>query len=294
LAQKETMNLSKNILAIIICVFALSLTAQEKRKEIEKKFYYKDTAFEFNGARYEISKVLANESSFKFRVNVTNMTNDFIVVTPYDVFSFATDPKIKRASSSAKTAVIAPRYTKAFTLKFDGPDYRMPAINIDFTKIQNTGKADATYPIPDMNIFTDNFKQTGPVKVTVDNNKKEDKSGYRIIVVLEYNGNKFLSFFQNNIVLKTKDGGSYTNTGKKNSDFHYEMGKPSERDFLFFPVSENKINAKNEPTLTFKDVFKEYSLVSSVGPKIKLRQGTIEDFNGANKKSEIDDADTDK
>ena len=279
--------------AFLSCIFVLSscfCSAQEK----EKKYYYKDTTFEFNGAKYEVSKILSNEAYFKFRVNVTNISENFIVITPYDVFSFTADPKIKRSSSTTKAAVIAPRYTKSFTLKFDGPDYREPFINIDFTKIQYTGKTEAQYQIGDMNIFADNFKQTGPVKVTLDNNKKENKAGYRLIINIEYTGSKFLSFFQNNIILKTKDGGSYANTGKKNSKFYYEMGKSFQREFLFFPVGENKINIKNEPVLTFKDVFKEYSLNSVNGPKLKLRRGTLEDFNGSNKKSDIDDTDDDK
>jgi hypothetical protein len=53
------------------------------------------------------------------------------------------------------------------------------------------------------------------------------------------------------------------------------------------------MNKKNEPTLSFPNVFKEYGLTPSSGPKFKVRRGTLEDFKGLNKKGDIDDDATD-
>ena len=94
-------------------------------------------------------------------------------------------------------------------------------------------------------------------------------------------------------MLKTADGAKYLNTGKKNEDFYYEMGKPFEKNILYFPIDPKKINDKNLPTLSFPNVFKEYSLAPSNGPKFKVRKGTLDDFKGLNKKGDIDDDATD-
>ena len=80
---------------------------------------------------------------------------------------------------------------------------------------------------------------------------------------------------------------------KKNEDFYYEMGKPFEKNMLFFPIDPKKINDKNMPTLSFPNVFKEYNLTPSKGPKFKVRKGTLNDFKGLNKKDGIDDDATD-
>ncbi|MEO8760915.1 MAG: hypothetical protein ABI388_06645 [Bacteroidia bacterium] len=284
-------------LSIVAFIFSLSISAQNKSKEgkpveIEKKFFYRDTTFEFNGNKYDITRIVSAENYFKCAVNVTNISDNFIVINPADIFGSSLGSDVKTVSVVKRTAVIAPKFSKKFTIKLEGKDFRANEINIDITKMQLTGKMVASYPLEDINITKENLRQAGPVKWVM-KEKKEDKTGYRIVAEVEYTGDKFLALFYNNIILKTADGGKYLNTGKKNEDFYYEMGKPFEKNILYFPVEAKKINDKNVPTLSFPNVFKEYSLTATKGPKFKVTKGTIDDFKGLNKKGDIDDDATD-
>jgi hypothetical protein len=285
---------TSKIIKLLSCILlaSLSLQAQEKAAEKEKKFYYKDTLFEFNGNKYEISRIVSAETYFKCAVTVTNISDNFIVINPADISGYITGNSSKKTASGKRLAVIAPKYSKKFTIKLEGQDYRVNEINVEISKMQLTGKMSAEYPLSDINIFKENARESGPVKWIM-KEKKEDKTGYRIIAEVEYKGDKFLALFYNNIVLKTADGSKYLNAGKKNEDFYYEPGKPSEKNILYFPIDPKQMNKKNEPTLSFPNVFKEYGLTPSSGPKFKVRRGTLEDFKGLNKKGDIDDDATD-
>ncbi len=281
-----------SLFAVLFFAFTLTLTAQTKPAEIEKKFYYRDTTFEYNGNKYDISRIVSADNYFKCAVTVTNISDNFIVINPTDIVGNITGSNDKTISSVKKTAVIAPKYSKKFTVKLEGKDFRVNEINIDITNMQLTGKMLAEYQLTDLDITKENMRQAGPVKWIM-KEKKEDKAGYRIVAEIEYTGDKFLGLFYNNITLKTNDGGKYLNTGKKNEDFYYELGKPFEKNILYFPIDASKVKDKYQPTLSFPKVFKEYSLSPTKGPKFKVRKGTLEDFKGLNKKDGIDDADSD-
>jgi|GEM_PF-3953960 len=279
-------------LAIATLVCSFSLKAQEKAAEPDKKFYYRDTTFEFNGNRYEVSRIVSTEEYFKCAVSITNISDNFIVINPSDIFGNASGSDARTTSTVKRVAVIAPKFSRKFTIKLEGKDFRVNAVDIDITKLQLTGKMLAEYQLPDIDITKENMRQTGQVKWIM-KDKKEDKAGYRIVAEVEYKGDKFLGLFYNNIVLKTNDGSKYLNTGKKNEDFYYEMGKPFEKNILFFPIDPKKVNDKNAPTLSFPGVFKEYSLSPVKGPKFRVKKGTLDDFKGLNKKGDVDDDATD-
>ena len=285
------------ILAVLafICSFSLQAqqkTTEQKTPEIDKKFFYRDTLLEYNGNKYEISRIISTETYFKCRVSVTNISDNFIVINPTDIFGTIGGNATKITSSVKKVAVIAPKFSKNFTIKLEGKDFRVNEINIDISKMQLTGKMLTEYKLADVIITKENAREAGPVKWIM-KDKKDDKTGYRIVAEVEYKGDKFLALFYNNITLKTADGGKYLNVGKKNEDFYYETGKASEKNILYFPIEPKKIKDKNVPTLSFPNVFKEYDLTPTKGPKFKLTKGTLEDFKGLNKKDGIDDDATD-
>ena len=208
------MKISKTILFLIASfILSISLKAQNKIAELEKKFYYKDTTFEYNGNKYEMSRIVSAETYFKCVFTVTNISDNFIVINPVDIFG-TTGTDIKTASLIKKTAVISPKFTKKFTVKLEGKDFSVNEINIDITKMQLTGKVLAEYQLTDLNITKENMRQTGPVKWLM-KDRKDDKAGYRIVAEVEYSGDKFLALFYNNIILKTADGSKYFNIGKK-------------------------------------------------------------------------------
>ena len=159
------------ILTALLLVFLFGLKAQTKPAETEKKFYYKDTTFEYNGNKYEVSRVVSAETYFKCAVTVTNISDNFIVINPADIFG-TTSSVVKTASLVKKMAVIAPKFTKKFTIKLEGKDFRANEINIDITKMQLTGKMVAEYQLTDLIITKENMRQTGPVKWIMKDKKK--------------------------------------------------------------------------------------------------------------------------
>lgn len=266
-----------NSTTLILCfVIPLLTTAQEK----EEKFFYKDTIFEFNGSKVEITKSLATKMYFKSVVSITNQSDNFILINPWEIFGYVSGSGNKYNAVSKRAIVIAPKYTKKFTVKFEGKDFREPHLSFDVTKLQVTEKVESVYEFVDIDLSKENYRVVGPIKWTMLEKKADKKDAlFRVETQLEYTGTKFLGIFYNNITLKTKDGSSFINSGKKAGDFHYDKEKPFKRIVLIFPVDADKVEKGNEPKLNFTDVFKEYSLATIVGFKVNLRMGTLEDYN---------------
>src|ERR1700744_4844134 len=144
------------VLAIAVLVCSFSLKAQEKAAESEKKFYYRDTTFEFNGNRYEVSRIVSTEEYFKCAVSITNISDNFIVINPSDIFGNASGSDARTTSTVKRVAVIAPKFSRKFTIKLEGKDFRVNAVDIDITKLQLTGKMLAEYQLPDIDITKEN------------------------------------------------------------------------------------------------------------------------------------------
>lgn len=267
-------NSSAIILCLIIPFFA---TAQEK----EEKFFYKDTIFEYNGSKIEITRSVSTKIYFKSVVAITNQSEDFIIVNPWDIFGFVTGSNDKYTAVAKRPIVIAPKYTKKITVKFEGRDFREPSLTFDFTKLQVTEKIESVYEFNDIDLSKENFRSVGPIKWTMLEKKADkEKAIFRVETQVEYSGTKFLGIFYNNITLKTKDGSTFINASKKSGDFHYDKEKPFKRIVLIFPVEADKVKNENEPKLNYSGVFKEYSIATIVGFKVHLRSGTLEDYKG--------------
>lgn len=247
----------------------------------DEKFFYKDTMFDFHGIKIELSKSLSTKESFKSTVTINNPTDQFVLVNPSEVFGFGATSKNKHVALSKRVIAVAPKYSRKFTIRFEGEDFRESVLWMDFTKLQITDKVEAVYELQGMSVFKENNKQTGPVKWTIldIDESTHGKIEYRINCNVEYRGNKFLGIFYNNIILSNNAGETFVNVGKRNGKFSYETGKPHERVNLIFTADAEKLGKKSEPVLKFNEVFKEYSLSTIEGFKINLRQGTLEDYN---------------
>ncbi|HEX8516906.1 MAG TPA: hypothetical protein VF868_11950 [Bacteroidia bacterium] len=277
-----------NLLKILVlqCIFCTSLFAQIK----DEKYYYRDTVFEFAQCKIDIRKCVADDQSFKCGVVITNLTDQFIIIDPVQViWSLAGSATVSHMALKRKV-VIAPRYNKSFTAKFVGADFQQESQTINFTRIEMTDKVEAVYEIPELDVTKDLSRKVGPVTWTVKKvffavDKDEKKKNFRIDGIIEYTGGKFLGIFHNNIALKTSDGNTYINESKTRGYFafvknkyHYDNSKKFEKQTLVFPVESEKITAELKPTLSFTNVFKEYSLVTIEGFTIKLQRGTINDY----------------
>lgn len=280
----DILRLFNNKIAIFVLVFPFLLNSQEK----EEKFFYKDTMFDFNGSKVEITKSLATKSYFKSVVCITNQSDNFLLINPWDVFGFVSGSSERYNATSKRVIVIAPKYTKKFVVKFEGSDFREPHLSFDVAKLQITEEVTNIMEFSDIDLNKENFRAVGPVKLTIQDKRiDKDRALYRMETEISYSGDKFLGIFYNNIRLKTKDGSVFINSSKKRDDFHYDVNKPFKRIVLIFPVEAEKIKKESEPKLNFSDVFKEYSLSTIVGFKVNLRSGTLEDYKG--KKTEDKD-----
>lgn len=270
-----------------VFVETMSAVSQE-----EKKFFFRDTLFEYNGNHYEISRSVATDEYFKCRVSVTNMTNNFLIFNPADIFGTLGANTDKINAVKKKVFVVPPKFSKSFVLKIEGKDCRSAQVNINMSKIQMSGNVLNTYNFDDLLFLKENIRENGPVKWVM-KDRDMAKDGYRIVAEVSYKGDKFLALMYNNVVLKTADGGKFTNTGRRNEDFYYENGKPFEKCIFSFPIEEKRVNRKNAPTLSFPNVFKEYALLPGTGPKFTLHKGTEADYKGLNRAgSNIDENDT--
>jgi hypothetical protein len=267
-------------LRIFILLTALFVCGTYYAQDKQEKFYYKDTLFEFNGCKIEVMKTFSDDKSFRSVLNITNTGDNFLMINPWEVFGLVGGSAEKYNTASKRTFIIPPKYTKKLRIKFIGRDFREPDLIMDFSKLTVTTMVERVYEF-NVDLSNENYKDIGPIRFTILKQDPDNKSAdFRITAQLEYTGNKFLGIFYNNIMLKTKDGGSFINTGKKAGDFHYDKDKPLKKMVLIFPVESKKVKKDNQPTLSFANVLKEYQTAQIVGFKINLRAGTLEDYKG--------------
>ena len=271
------MKIQKIIILLLSGLLNLTCAAQDR-----ERMFYKDTLFEFNGSKIEITKSLSTEKYFKSIVTISNQTDQFMIINPWEVFGKVSGSDEKYNASSKKAIVVPPKYIKKFTVKFEGRDFREERLQYDFGKIEVTEKIESVYELEDVDINKENYRAIGPIRWSMVKKMEPDhgKDDFQIIAEIEYTGDKFLGIFYNNIILTTKDGGKYINVGKKTGNFHYDKTKPFVKQTYLFPVEPAKAKKSNEPKLTFRDVFKEYSMATIVGFKVHLRAGTLEDYKG--------------
>jgi hypothetical protein len=268
----------------------------------DEKFFYRDTLFEFNGWKIEVTKSVAYRDVFKSVITVNNTSDQFLILDPTTILFDLPARSEKVQASGLRLVVIPPKYSKKFSLKFTGRDFRAPVISYEVAKMQITEQIESVYDLADINLNNESYKEVGgiqfqvveknykqsemritPFGLAVDKDKSQD---YKIMANVVYNGNKFLGIYFNNIVLKTKDGNSYINVGKRSGTFHYDKSKPTNKVVLVFPIEARNAGPANEPKLVLKEVFKEYSLATIVGFKVILSRGTEGDFNKKIEKGE--------
>ncbi len=282
---------------IIFCVliFLVGINFISIAQQKAEKFFYKDTVFTFLECKIEVIKNLSTDKTFKTTLIITNPTDKFFIINPLEVFSFTDNSSNKYQGASRKVEVIPPNFTRKFVLRFEGTDFRESTVNIDFSKMQMTEQFLAVYELGDLDFSRENFREAGPVKFTIDDKdpSAHNKVSYKIMAKLEYTGGKFLGLLLYNINVKTKDGANYKNIEKPHL-FQYNNSKTSERIILIFPLEPEAGKKENAPTISFHDVFREYTLANIEGFKIKLRQGNIDDYKGRRKtETKDDDGETD-
>lgn len=269
----------------------------------DEKFYYKDTTFEFVGFKVTVCRAVATVKSFRASVMVSNTSDQFLIFNPEEIFAAKAGTNQIRSMDGNKEMVIAPKYNGRITVKFAADDYRHSAIEINIKSIKMTDKVEAIYELGTLDVFKEDARQTGPVKWKttkrlIDDDKDKQSKPFQMDGTLEYTGDKFLGIFYNNIILTASDGKTYVNSGKTTNifysqaaKFYYDRSKPFEKMKFSFEAPISVVNPKTTNTISFSNVFKEYSLVKIEGFKVTLQQGTLADYKGTqelNSKGEKD------
>jgi hypothetical protein len=250
----------------------------------EGVIFYKDTAIEFNGLTIRLIKTFAKERYLKTTISVYNTTNNFAIFNPAHIILILSDGQ-RIENGSDKEAVIPPRSVNKFGLKYDGNYMGYPTVSFDFSKLQLTEKILSVYDVQMLPLKIDGEWGSKSLKLKI---TAIDPTGvYLVKMNVKYTGDNFLGIITDSVILKTNDGRQYANT-KKLKRKHFDKKKPSENFSFMFNNTKPIVRNKHEPYLTLIDVFKEYSVVTIVGPKITQ---SISDKIGTEDKDEIEEID---
>jgi hypothetical protein len=286
------MKLPKNYLFVFLFFLSNLLYSQK----VDKNFYFKDTIFEFSGLKVEVKKSIADNKMFKGAMIITNNTDQFVIINPGSIIGSELNSQVKTIATISKKIVIPPKYTKGFTFKFLNIDFRKAELEINVETIQFTDKVEFVYDISDFDFYSQITKSVGPLKWTtlkIYQDENDTKDYFKIDGSIEYSGSNFLAIYYNNAFIKTKDGQTFINAGPSKSvlqpnknKFYFDNSKEAQKLILIFPVESRKITREIEPKLNFIEVFKEYSLKTIPGFKIKLKQGSFDDYRQNDKKND--------
>src|SRR5205085_1009171 len=108
----------------------------------DEKFFYKDTSFVFNEFKFEFTKNISTVESFKTTLVISNPTDKFMLINPWEVFASADNVADKFNVLSKNPIVVPAKGIKKITLRFRNMDFRANSVSIDFSKIQITGDAE--------------------------------------------------------------------------------------------------------------------------------------------------------
>jgi hypothetical protein len=248
-------------------------------KEGDKQFF-KDTTIVFNGLKVEFVKCFATEKKLQMIVNVVNTENKYFILDPLDVFANVSTGDIRIRDTKHKKVIIEPNSEQKIKLEFEGPDYRVPAITINFTKMEMSDEAVTTFSFSDMSVTKENFCKSGPVTWFLEQKDFDIHKGIRLSGKVKYSGTKFLTIDLDKAVMITGDSGKYNNVGEKGglieryNNKYFDFKNNFEKEVLFFPAKRENLKEDKKAVINLSNVFTEHNLIPTNGFKINLRKGT--------------------
>ncbi len=248
--------MKKFLLSLLIICISITLSAQKKEKVIKyKKTFYKDQTIENADVKITIDDIVASITGMKFRINIVNKSNDYILFKPSECEFKIQDNKVKPVE---KWLVIPPNDKDWRIVNITGPQYIIPE-NFNFlmdglykVTLDSKGNTTADFKLP---AISNEFK-TGGFSVTLDGSKKEtDKTDAKFNV--KYNGDKIGVIETNKIAIKMPDGKEFANYLR---DKPIILDKGTTDDFKVawkdIPIESGDMQ-KVEMVVLWRDAFKE-------------------------------------
>jgi archaellum component FlaF (FlaF/FlaG flagellin family) len=195
--------MKKIVFAFIAATSMLSISAQVKYA----KLYYKNTLVETNEVTLSVDNAVSTDVETKFKLKITNKTNDFIMFKP-DECKFIINGKEIKPTEKPKT--IEPNSSDWLIVNIKGGGYNSIK-NYSFEigglyKVSTTGKV---FETPDFKLpASKNDFKTGNynlvlTKLVKESGKTEAKFD------CSYNGDKVGVFFPSRMAVKMPDGNEY-------------------------------------------------------------------------------------
>ncbi|PBQ34225.1 hypothetical protein CNR22_21445 [Sphingobacteriaceae bacterium] len=210
----------KKILVVIasVCITLSSLQAQKKYEKI----MYKDVTVESDGISLVGKDGVSNKEMTKFKIKITNKTDDIIVFKPDESTLKANSKEFK---PKEKTMEVPPTETDGKVINFTGPEfmvnsysYLMEGIYKVSTLTNSVQTEDFVLP-PSQNEF-----KTGNFTCTMsDLNKETDKT--KVKFECRYTGNKVGVIHPGRAAVKLPDGTEVANAKSSQAPIIVEKGE---------------------------------------------------------------------
>ncbi|MFL5763255.1 MAG: hypothetical protein ACJ77K_04875 [Bacteroidia bacterium] len=196
----------KNTVFAMIAVAAVC-TASAQKDVKYAKLYYKNTVLETNEVTLSVDNAVSTDQVTKFKLKVTNKTNDFIMFKPEEC-KFIIGGKEMKPHEKAK--IISPNDFNTFTFDLSGAGYNSVK-NYTFEvgglyRVSTSGKvtemADFRLPVSTNDVKAGNFA-CSMTKLTKESGKCEAKFD------CSYTGDKIAIVDPSKMAVKMPDGNEY-------------------------------------------------------------------------------------
>lgn len=260
--------LKKNILRLFLFLFytASLLNAQEK-------FFLRDTVIESSGLKIKFEYGYGKGDVAKLKMLITNFTEDYVIINPTDIIIGA----IRGPETSThykKIIVVAPKEFIKVTIGFRGVagmDASQVAVGIK--KIGFSDSLLTTFEPLNVvaELGTRVEKKTLNLEVIEVTPRTKD---YAVKLDIKYTGSNFLSINYTKATFVTESGDFTNNRKSKN---YYNNLSPSQKMLMIFPCTKGR-DIKISGGVKLNEVFKEYSIKSMNGFKVRLGNMSEEEF----------------
>jgi hypothetical protein len=263
---------------LIIFITNTSYSQKEKENVPEnEKHFFKDTLVIFKGLKVEFIKSTASPKKLHLLLNVTNADKSYYVLDPLDVFVTIGNSEINIRDTKHKKVIIPPSSSQKIKLEFEGLDYRVQAVNVNFTKVSVSDEAITTYSFTDMPIDGANLCKSGPLTWFLTHKDYDVHTGVRLSGKLKYNGNNLLVMNLENATFKTSDGGVYNHVGEPqifivHNNKYFDFRNTFEKEVLYFPAKRANLKKEKKAVLNLTNAYTEYKLNIIDGFKIQLNK----------------------
>lgn len=259
--------MKRTILALVaVCGM---ITAMKPADDVFKKVFYKDEKVETNEATIEFVDAVATEKETKFKIRITNKTNDYLVYKPEES-AFILDGKEMKPKE--KTLFIQPNGSGSRVINIAGTYTSLRKYSFYLAGLYKASANGQVVTVPDFKLppVQNEFKAGSFTCSLVKLKKETDETTVKFNC--QYQGDKIGIFNPAKVAVKMPTGKEYANTKLKAGslilmkgavdDFTLEWGR--------MPGGKDEDMQKVEMLIQWKDAFTETSLQALGSHKVDL------------------------